>query len=178
MERVRVSRATTSVWDVDGPLDRVAAVEEIFGGRGASLGSRASIGVVAAINGHRSGRGFTQTLIERVAAGERYAALHTQVAVWRPAASREQVEEAVQEACLRAERACHGQTEDEVFVWLRTTARRELGRIDERARREVLMDAAQLALHAGLDTADAPEQELIDREDDAEIGRASCRERV
>jgi RNA polymerase sigma factor (sigma-70 family) len=125
------------------------------------------------MNGHRSGRAFTRTLIERVVAGERCAVLYAQVAVWRPGASREQVEEAVQEACLRAERACHGQTEDEVFVWLRTTARRELGRIHERARREVLIDAAQLAQHAGLDTADAPEQELIDREDDAEIDRVA-----
>jgi RNA polymerase sigma factor (sigma-70 family) len=129
------------------------------------------MGVVAAMNGHRSGRDVTRALIERAACGERGAALHSQVASWRPGASREQVEEAVQEACLRAERACHGQTEGEVFAWLRTTARRELGRIYERARREVLIDTVELARHADVGAAVAPEQELIEREDDVEIER-------
>jgi hypothetical protein len=86
---------------------------------------------VAAINRHRSDRELTRALVERIARGERRAALHSQVAAWRPGASPEHVEEALQEACLRAEWGCHGQTEGEVFVWLRTTARRELARTHE-----------------------------------------------
>ena len=128
---------------------------------------------MAAINGHRSDRELTRALIERIARGERTAALHSQVAAWRPGASPEYVEEAVQEACLLAERACHGQTEGEVFAWLRTTARRELGRIHERARRELLVDAAELAPRLGIGVAVGPEEELIEREDDAELELAA-----
>jgi RNA polymerase sigma factor (sigma-70 family) len=128
---------------------------------------------VAAINGHCSDRELTRALIERIARGERHAALHSQVAAWRPGASPEYVEEALQEACLRAERACHGQTEGEVFAWLRTTARRELGSIHGRARREVLVDAAELARRDGIGVAAGPEEELIEREDDAEVELAA-----
>ena len=128
---------------------------------------------MAAINRHRSDRELTRALVERIARGERRAALRSQVAAWRPGASVEHVEEALQEACLRAERACYGQTEDEVFAWLRTTARRELARIHERARREVPVDAAELALRVGIGAAVGPEEELIEREDGAEVERAA-----
>lgn len=112
---------------------------------------------------------MTRALVERIASGESGATLHAHVAAWRGDATNEEVEEAIQEACLLAERACHGQSEREVFAWLRTTARREVGHIRQRARREVPVDAAELQVHAAIGLSPAPEQELIDREDDAEV---------
>jgi RNA polymerase sigma factor (sigma-70 family) len=125
--------------------------------------------VVAAINGHRTDRDVTRSLVARIATGESGDTLRAHVAAWRRAATAEEVEEAVQQACMLAERACHGQTEREVFVWLRTTARRELAHVRERAQREVLVDAADLQAHAGIGLSPAPVDELIDREEDAEV---------
>jgi len=38
------------------------------------------------------------------------------------------VEDAFQEACARAEQACVGRVEGEVYNWLRVTTRREIAR--------------------------------------------------
>ena len=108
--------------------------------------SGASLRVVAASNGDRSGGELTRALVERAATGEPGGQLRSQVAAWRPEASAEQVEEAVQQACLLAADSCGAQSEDEVFVWLRTTARRELAHIHDRTRREVPVDAEALEL--------------------------------
>jgi RNA polymerase sigma factor (sigma-70 family) len=133
----------------------------------------ASIRVVAAINGHRSGREVTRALVERAACGEPAARLRSQVAAWRPGATGEQVEEAVQQACLLAARSCRGQSEREVFAWLRTTARRELARSQQRARRELPVDPHVLSLLPGAGVAAAPEQQLIDDQDDLEVERVA-----
>ena len=129
--------------------------------------------VVAAINGHRFDRKVTRALVERAACGEPGDRLRSQVATWRPCATSEQVEEAVQQACLLATRSCRGQSEGEVFAWLRTTARRELARSRQRERREVPFETDALSLLPGAGHAPAPEEELIDREDDAELDRVA-----
>jgi RNA polymerase sigma factor (sigma-70 family) len=110
-------------------------------------------------------------LLERIVGGELGAKLRSQVAGWHPGATREQVEEAFQEACARAQRACGGQTEGEVFTWLRTTAHRHLGRMQDRARREVLVDAPDLVFEEAHPSRLSPEEQLIDRENQAEIER-------
>jgi hypothetical protein len=60
-------------------------------------------------------------LIERIVSGERGAMLRSQVVAWHPGVTRDEVDEAFQEACLLAGRSCRGQTEGEVYTWLRTT---------------------------------------------------------
>jgi RNA polymerase sigma factor (sigma-70 family) len=112
---------------------------------------------VAASNGHRS--------------GEPGARLRSQVAAWRPGATREQVEDSVQQACLLATRSCRGQSEGEVFAWLRTTARRELARSRKRGLRELAIDTESLSLLPATGVATPPEQVLIERDDDAELER-------
>jgi RNA polymerase sigma factor (sigma-70 family) len=129
--------------------------------------------VVAAINGHRSGRELTRALVERAACGEPGARLRSQVAAGRPGATGEQVEEAVQQACLLATDSCRGQSEGEVFAWLRTTARRELARSRRRGRREVPVEMEALSVLPGAGVAPAPEQELIDREGDPDVDRVA-----
>ena len=129
--------------------------------------------MVTAINGHRAGREVTRALVERVACGDPGATLRSEVAAWRPGATADQVEDAVQEACVLAARSCRGQSEGEVFVWLRTTARRELARNRQRGRREVPTDTDALSLLAGAGVVPAPEQELIESEDEAEVDRAA-----
>jgi RNA polymerase sigma factor (sigma-70 family) len=128
---------------------------------------------VAAINGHRSGREVTHALVERAVSGQPGARLRSHVAAWCPGATGEQVEEAVQQACLLATRSCRGQSEGEVFAWLRTTARRELARSLQRGRREVPTDTGALRLLPGAGVAPAAEQELIEREDDREVDRVA-----
>ena len=78
---------------------------------------------------------------------------------------------------MRAGRAsCRGQSEGEVFTWLRTTTHRELGHIRKRAapvRRELLVDISAVELQPVAGAARAPEDELIDREDQAEVERVT-----
>src|SRR5262245_36104590 len=121
------------------------------------------------MNGNRTGQHATRALVERIASGESGATLQAEVAAWRRDAAPEEVEEAVQDACMLAQRACHGQSEREVYAWLRTTARRRLGRTRQRARREVLVDARDIQARAAIGVSPAPEHELIEREGDAEI---------
>jgi RNA polymerase sigma factor (sigma-70 family) len=139
--------------------------------RGANSCPSASIGLVAVTNGLGSDRDLTRGLIKEIARGQLGAKLRSQVAAWHPQASRDEVDEAFQEACLRAEGRCYGQTEGEVFSWLRTTTHRELGQMKRRTRREVLVDINSPEFQVA-DIADAsPEQLLLDREAEAEVER-------
>jgi DNA-directed RNA polymerase specialized sigma24 family protein len=66
--------------------------------------------------------------------------MRSQLAGWHPRATREQVDDAFQEACLRAVERCRAVSQGEVFTWLRTTAHRQLLNMERRARREVLVE--------------------------------------
>ncbi len=112
-------------------------------------------------------------LLERIVGGEHGAKLRSQVAAWHPNATHEQLEEAFQEACARVERGCRGQTEGEVFTWLRTTTHRELGHMQKRARREVLVAVPAPALEDAARSTVGPDDELIAREDQAELERVT-----
>ncbi|MDP9294294.1 MAG: sigma-70 family RNA polymerase sigma factor, partial [Actinomycetota bacterium] len=120
---------------------------------------------------HRPGPETTRALLEQIAGGDRVAQLRSQVASWNPGARAEQIEEAFQEACARSERSCTGQTEGEVYTWLRTTTHHELGRMRQVEQREVLIDVSNPAFEPVDRSANAPVDELIDREDEAEIER-------
>jgi hypothetical protein len=63
----------------------------------------------------------TRALLAEIAGGRRGAQLRGQVAAVKRGASREQIEEAFQEACLKAGRSCRGQTMGEVYKWLLKT---------------------------------------------------------
>jgi hypothetical protein len=82
---------------------------------------------MATINGHRPSAETTRALLEAIAGGRRGEQLRATVASWNRGATREQIDEAFQEACVRAARWCSGQTMGEVYVWLRTTTHRQTG---------------------------------------------------
>jgi RNA polymerase sigma factor (sigma-70 family) len=115
----------------------------------------------------------TRALLARIAAGNLAAKLRAQVAGWHPSATREQVEDAFQQACLLAEEGCRGQAEGEVFTWLRTTTHRELGHMLRRARFELPAGDAFGTLEAIPDTAGGPVEQLIEREDQEELARVA-----
>jgi RNA polymerase sigma factor (sigma-70 family) len=123
------------------------------------------------------GREVTGALVEGIARGDRGAKLRSQVLAWHPGASRDQVDEAFQEACLLAEGRCRGQSEGEVFTWLRTTTHHELGRIRQRAwrraRRELVVDVSTTALDALAASTVGPEERLIEVEDQVEVERVT-----
>lgn len=142
--------------------------------RGANSSVTTSLGVVEQIGGDRQGQS-TRILLEEIARGELGAKLRSQVAAWNPGATREELDEAFQEACMRADRACRGQSEGEVFTWLRTTTHRELGHLRKRAwqrsREELLVDTSSREIDAVCSTDCTPEDELIDREAQVEVER-------
>jgi RNA polymerase sigma factor (sigma-70 family) len=144
--------------------------------RGAKSVSVASIEDMEAISASRSGPEITRQWIEVIAAGEMGAKLRSQVVAWHPGAPPDQVEEAFQEACATAGRACRGQSQGEVYTWLRTTTHRELGRIRERgaarARREI--PAGALSLESQLVAVGrSPEDDMISQEEQEELRRVT-----
>jgi RNA polymerase sigma factor (sigma-70 family) len=143
---------------------------------GANFVPGASIEAVAITNGARPGPQVTRGLIEHIASGQLGGKLRSQVASWHPGVSRDEVDEAFQEACLTAHRSCRGQTEGEVFTWLRTTTHRELAHMERRARtrsrREMPTDVAAVDFQLAV-AGQRPEDLLIAREDNEEIGRVT-----
>lgn len=138
---------------------------------GANFGPQPSSGRMATTNGHRAGRETTRALLEEIARGRRGEQLRATVAGWNRDATREQIEEAFQEACARAARWCTGQTMGEVYVWLRTTTHREVGDMRERVQHEIPVDASNAAIESTDPSLASPLEVLIDREDEAEINR-------
>src|SRR4051794_35846602 len=63
----------------------------------------------------------TRALLVEIAGGRRAVQLRGQVAAAKRGASREQIEEAFQEACLRAGRGGRGQSMGEGYKWLLPT---------------------------------------------------------
>ena len=150
---------------------------EDFADRGASFLLGSSIQAVAATTEPRSDRDLTRGLIERIVSGERGAMLRSQVVSWHPGVSRDEVDEAFQEACLLAARSCRGRTEGEVYTWLRTTTHRELGHMRRRSRsrsqRELLTDVTAPEFQLTAVEERRPEDVLIDQEDHAELERVT-----
>ena len=118
----------------------------------------------------------TQGLIERIAGGQRGEELRLQLAARYPGASRDEIEEAFDEACFKATRSCPCRSERQVFAWLRTTTRNELADIRARnlrlARGEVLAGAGEALDFDSVGQAEAapgPEEEVLDRERREEV---------
>jgi RNA polymerase sigma factor (sigma-70 family) len=159
----------------DGSRSTMTECDE-FPDRGANFSRQPSMEVVAVSNAVRSDRDLTTALIEQIAGGELGAKLRSQVAGWHPQASREEIDDAFQEACLRAGGRCRGRTEGEVFTWLRTTTHRELWLIKRRAGRELLVDPVELSkrnvmapVFQAAAVEGAPDQVLLDKEGETEV---------
>ena len=106
--------------------------------------------------GHPPGPETTRALLERIAGGEGARRLRAQVARWNTDATPEQIEDAFQEACARAEHACVGQMEGEVYNWLRTTTHREIAHQRRSWERERVIDVPV----DDLELADRPRRRL------------------
>src|SRR3954452_25049283 len=81
----------------------------------------------------------TRALLEEIAGGRRGVQLRAQVLAAKRGATREQVEEAFQEACLKAARGCRGQTMGQVYTWLRMATDSGVDDMRDRLKREVLV---------------------------------------
>lgn len=111
----------------------------------------------------------TRRLLEEIAGGQRGAQLRAQIAAANRGSTPDQVEEAFQEACLRATRGCRGQTMGEVYVWLRKTTGTLLRDARERLKREVLVDQSATEFLMEDTGTTRPEDEVIRREERAEL---------
>jgi DNA-directed RNA polymerase specialized sigma24 family protein len=111
----------------------------------------------------------TRALLEEIAGGQRAAQLRAQVAAANRGATPEQIEEAFQEACLRATRGCHGQTMGEVYVWLRKTTGTLLSDMRDRLKREILVDHTAPDFHAVDPSTATPDEILIKRDERSEL---------
>ena len=111
----------------------------------------------------------TRALLEEIAGGRRAAQLRAQVAAAKRGATREQVEEAFQEACLKAARSCRGQTMGEVYKWLLRTTDSTVDDMRDRLKREVLVDHSAREFQTVDSSLAPPEEALIDGEERAEL---------
>lgn len=137
--------------------------------RGANFGPECSSERMGVSTAHRPGRETTRALLEKIAAGEAALKLRRQVIAWNPGATEDQVEDAFQEACARAERSCRGQAEGEVYTWLRTTTHRCLGRMRERRARERIDDQPIEELESAAPSEPGADVAVLEREKHAEV---------
>jgi DNA-directed RNA polymerase specialized sigma24 family protein len=115
----------------------------------------------------------TRALLEEIAGGRRGVQLRGQVAAVKRGATREQIEEAFQEACLKATRSCRGQTIGEVYKWLLKTTDSLVDDMRDRLKREVLVDHGATAFETVDPSLAPPDEVLIKREERAELDQLS-----
>jgi DNA-directed RNA polymerase specialized sigma24 family protein len=111
----------------------------------------------------------TQALLVEIAGGRRGAQLRGQVAAAKRGATREQIEEAFQEACLKAGQSCRGQTTGEVYKWLLKTTDSIVDDMRARLKREVLVDHSAREFQTVDPTLAPPDEVLMKREERAEL---------
>jgi RNA polymerase sigma factor (sigma-70 family) len=139
-------------------------IEEV----GAKSAGQPSWGDMAINAGPLSGPERTHALVEEIA-GRRGAQLRGQVAVAKRGASPELIEEAFQEACLRASRSCRGQTIDEVYKYLLKTTDSIVDDMRDRLKREVLVDHSAREFRTVDPSLAPPDEVMIKREERAEL---------
>jgi RNA polymerase sigma factor (sigma-70 family) len=115
------------------------------------------------------GRERTRALLEQIAGGDAALRLRRQVLGWNDGSTVEQVEDAFQEACARAQASCRGQVEGEVYAWLRTTTHHCLGRMRERRDREPLAEQPFEDLDPGVVCAPGVDVMVLEQETRAEV---------
>src|SRR3954454_18559343 len=136
---------------------------------GANFSSRASCMDMAIQTEVPAGGERTRALLVEIAGGHRAAQLRGQVAARKRGASRELIEEAFQEACLRAGRGCRGQSMGEVYKWLLRTTDSLVDDARDRLKREVLVDHCAPAFQRPDQSLAPPDELLIKRDDRAEL---------
>ena len=138
-------------------------------GLGAKIVASPSCGCMAIDVGVPPGPERTRALLAEIAGGRRGAQLRGQVAAVKRGATREQIEEAFQEACLKAGRSCRGQTMGEVYKWLLKTTDSTLDDMRDRLKREVLVDHSAKEFQTADPSLAPPDAVLIKREERAEL---------
>ena len=136
---------------------------------GAKIGSSPSCRDMATDVGVPPGPERTRALLVEIAGGRRGVQLRGQVAAAKRGATREQIEEAFQEACLKAGRSCRGQTMGEVYKWLLKTTDSIVDDMRDRLKREVLVDHCASEFQTVDPTLAPPDEVLIRREERAEL---------
>ena len=136
---------------------------------GAKIAASPSCGDMAIDVGVTPGPERTRALLVEIAGGRRGVQLRGQVAAAKRGATREQIEEAFQEACLKAGRSCRGQTMGEVYKWLLKTTDSIVDDMRDRLKREVLVDHCATEFQTVDPTLVPPDEVLIKREERAEL---------
>jgi RNA polymerase sigma factor (sigma-70 family) len=110
-------------------------------------------------------------LLQSLVSGGRGEALRSQLAARYPDCWTDEIEEAIQYACKSFLDEAEGITAPgQVYAWIRTAALRYLNREADRRRREIAVDPAKAETGRIGELADSPAEELIELEDDAELG--------
>ena len=143
----------------------LTTIEEV----GAKIVASPSCGGMAIDVGVPPGPERTRALLAEIAGGRRGAQLRGQVAAVKRGATREQIEEAFQEACLKAGRSCRGQTMGEVYKWLLKTTDSTVDDMRDRLKREVLVDHSAKEFQTVDPSLAPPDEVLIKREERAEL---------
>ena len=143
----------------------LTTIEEV----GAKIVASPSCGDMAIDVGVPPGPERTRALLAEIAGGRRGAQLRGQVAAVKRGATREQIEEAFQEACLKAGRSCRGQTMGEVYKWLLKTTDSTVDDMRDRLKREVLVDHSAKEFQTVDPSLAPPDEVLIKREERAEL---------
>jgi RNA polymerase sigma factor (sigma-70 family) len=137
---------------------------------GANFSSEPSLGQMT-VYVQPPGPERTRAMLEEIVRGPRGARLRAEVARTKREATREQVEEAFQEACLKAGTNCRGQTIGEVYNWLRKAIDSHVDDILDRVKREVLVDHSIVEAET-IDSSLVPVEEVVIKsEERAEIDR-------
>jgi RNA polymerase sigma factor (sigma-70 family) len=110
-------------------------------------------------------------LFRSVLRGERGRRLRARLAAQHRGRSPEEIEEAIQVACRRfVDRAEEISAPGQVYVWIRTTAHRQLNRKVPHRLHEVPLDPSAETLQSVASTEPSPEEEAIAQECEAELG--------
>jgi RNA polymerase sigma factor (sigma-70 family) len=110
-------------------------------------------------------------LFRSVLRGERGRRLRAGLAAQHRGRSPEEIEEAIQIACRRfVDRAEEISAPGQVYVWIRTTAHRQLNRKVPHRLHEVPLDPSAETLQSLASTELSPEEEAIAQEKEAELG--------
>ncbi|MEX2413519.1 MAG: ECF-type sigma factor [Thermoleophilaceae bacterium] len=117
--------------------------------------------------------GGAEAWLRSLVVGERGEALRAQLAADNPDRAPDEIEDAVQTASAHfLDRQPPISTPGPAYVWVRVVAHRALNREREHRGREVAVDPLDAARGpTTVPSADSAEQELIDREDEVDLGR-------
>jgi DNA-directed RNA polymerase specialized sigma24 family protein len=117
--------------------------------------------------------GGAEAWLRSLVVGERGEALRTQLAADNPDRAPDEIEDAVQTACAHfLDSQPPISTPGPAYAWVRVVAHRALNREREHCGREVAVDTIDAVRGpTSILTADSPEQELIDHDDELDLGR-------